>query len=146
MGDGINEDQTLEALEEALAAHIIGELPQTVGRYQFTHALIQETLAAEASSIRRVRLHARIAETLEELYGDTAEAHAAELAYHFAQAGAVAGNDKLVHYSLLAGERALSAYAWEEAQAHFERVLAVKETDMWIRRQRRCCPDWVKHR
>ena len=28
---------------------------------------------------------------------------------------------------MLAGERALAAYAWEEAQAHYERALAAKE-------------------
>ena len=58
--------------------------PQTVGRYQFTHALIQETLSEELTLTRRVRLHARIAETLEELYGDSADVHAAELAHQFA--------------------------------------------------------------
>ncbi len=89
-------------------------------------ALIQETLAGELSTTRKVRLHARIAEALEALYGTELEAHAAELAYHFAEAEAVVGTEKLVYYSLLAGERALAAYAWEEALAHFERGLAVR--------------------
>ena len=39
----------------------------------------------------------------------------------------VAGTEKLVHYSLLAGERALATYAHEEAMTHFERGLAAKE-------------------
>ncbi|MCH8282445.1 MAG: tetratricopeptide repeat protein, partial [Chloroflexi bacterium] len=99
---------------------------QSVGRYQFTHALIQETLAEELSLTRRVRLHARIAEALEQLYGDDTEAHAAELAHHFAQAEAMTGPEKLVRYSLQAGERALAAYAYEEAQGHFQRGLAGK--------------------
>ena len=124
--DDMTEDRLLDVLEEALSARVIEELPQTVGRYQFTHALIQETLIEELTLTRRVRLHARIAETLEALYGDNAEVHAAELAHHFAQAEAVAGSNKLVRYSLLAGERALAAYAWEEAQAHFKRALASK--------------------
>ena len=82
--EDISEDRLLEVLEEALASRVIEELPQAVGRYQFTHALIQETLTEELTLTRRVRLHARIAETLEQLYGDDAEAHAAELAHHFA--------------------------------------------------------------
>ena len=106
---------------------MIEELPQAVGRYQFTHALIQETLVEELTLTRRVRLHARIAETLEEAYGDNAEAHAAELAHHFALAEMAMGKEKLVHYSLLAGERALAAYANEEALVHFQRALAAKE-------------------
>jgi tetratricopeptide (TPR) repeat protein len=94
-----------------------------VGRYQFTHALIQETLAGELTTTRKVRLHARIAEALETLYGGDAAAHAAELARHLAEAQTVLGTEKLVHYSLVAGQRALAAYAYEEALAHFERGL-----------------------
>ena len=123
----VSEDRLFELLEEALAARVIEELPQSVGRYQFTHALIQETLAAELSLTRRVRFHARIAKALEDLYGDDADDHSAELAYHFAEAEAVLGAEKLARYSLLAGERALAAYAWEEALAHFQRALVAKE-------------------
>ena len=65
--EDISEDRLLEVLEEALSARVIEELPQAVGRYQFSHALIQETLTEELTLTRRVRLHARIAETLEEL-------------------------------------------------------------------------------
>ena len=43
--EDISEDRLLDVLEEALGARVIEELPQAVGRYQFTHALIQETLA-----------------------------------------------------------------------------------------------------
>ena len=124
--EDISEDRLLEVLEEALSALVIEELPQAVGRYQFTHALIQETLTEELTLTRRVRLHARIAETLEALYGEQAETHAGELAHHFAEAEAVLGTEKLAHYSLLAGERALGAYAYEEALANFERGLAAR--------------------
>ena len=122
----VTEDRLFEVLEEALAARVIEELPQTVGRYQFTHALIQETLTAELSLTRRVRLHGRIAQALEELYGDDADSHAAELAHHFSQAEAVAGTEKLVRYSLLAGERALASRAYEDALSHFERGLVAR--------------------
>ena len=100
-------------LEEALSARVIKELTQAVGRYQFTHALIQETLTEELTLTRRVRLHARIAEALEDLYGDNAEAHAAELAHHFGAAESILGAAKLVRYSLLAGERALNTRAYD---------------------------------
>ena len=125
--EDVSEDRLLEVLEEALAARVVEELPSAVGRYQFTHALIQETLAEELSTTRRVRLHARIAEALEELYGADAQAHAAELAHHFAEAEGVLGTDKLVRYSLLAGERTMAIYAYEEALAHFQRGLNAKE-------------------
>ena len=123
----LSEDQLLEVVDEALAGRLIEELPQRAGQYQFSHMLTQETLSDELSLTRRVRLHARIGETLEELYGIRSEAHAAELAYHFARAETVAGTEKLVKYSLLAGEQALAAYAYEEALAYFQRALGCKE-------------------
>jgi hypothetical protein len=122
----VTEDRLFEILEEALASRVIEELPQSVGSYQFTHALIQETLSSELSLTRKVRLHAQIAQALEDLYGDEAESHAAELAHHFGQAEAVAGTEKLVRYSLLAGERALASSAYEDALAHFGRGLAAR--------------------
>jgi len=123
----LSEDQLLEGLEEALGARLIEELPQTVGRYQFAHRLAQETLTQELSLTRRVRLHARIATGLEELYGSNTNTHAAELAYHFAQAETVTGTDKLVEYSLLAGEQALAALAYEDALLLFQRALETKQ-------------------
>ncbi len=67
MGDTA-EDQLLAAMDEAVGAHLIEESPQSAGRYQFTHALIRETLLEELSTTRRVRLHARIAQALVQLY------------------------------------------------------------------------------
>ena len=124
--EDMTEDRLLEVVEEALASRVIEELPRSVGIYQFTHGLIQETLSEELSTTRRGRLHARIAEALEELYSDDIEAHAAELAYHYAEAQAVLGTEKLVHYSLIAGERALATYAYEEAHNHCQRGLEAK--------------------
>ena len=124
--EDLAEDRLLALLEEALSARVIEELPDAVGRYQFTHTLIQETLAEELSLTRRVRLHARIAEALEALYGDDADQHAAELAHHFGEAQTLLGADKFVRYSLGAGEAALAAHAHEQALVHFERALAAK--------------------
>jgi tetratricopeptide (TPR) repeat protein len=116
----------LEAVEEAMGMKVIEELPQLVGRYQFSHVLIQNTLAQRLSAVRRARLHQRIAEALEEQYGSNVDSHAPEIAHHFAEAETVTGTDKLVRYSLLAGEQALVTYAHEEALGHFERGLAAK--------------------
>jgi ATP/maltotriose-dependent transcriptional regulator MalT len=123
---GMSEEQLLGAIDEALSAHLVEELPGSAEGYQFSHSLVQETLASELSAARRVRLHARIGEALEKMYGDQVETHAAELAYHFAQAEPALGHQKQVHYSLLAGEQALAAYAWEEALEYFQRGLKAK--------------------
>ena len=44
LNDDGNEDLVLEVLEEALGTRVIEEASGTIGGYQFTHALIQETL------------------------------------------------------------------------------------------------------
>ena len=129
LSDGVAEEQLLQLVDEGLEAHMIEELPGGGERYQFSHALVQETLSEELSTSRKVRLHARIGEILEELHGDDGMTHAAELAYHFGEAEPVLGTEKLVHYSLLAGEQALGTFAWEEALTYFSRGLAAKERE-----------------
>jgi DNA-binding CsgD family transcriptional regulator len=128
LSDETTDEQLLEVIDEVLAARLVEELPGGRERYRFSHTLIQQTLAEELSSSRKVRWHARIGEALEELYGADGEAHAAELAYHFTKAEPVLGPDKLVRYSLLAGEVALAAYAYEEALVHFQQGLLAKES------------------
>ena len=124
--DEIPEDQLLQSVDEAVSNNLIEDVTGQMDRYQFSHALIQQTLAEDVTTSRRVRLHARIGEALEAMYGDGAEAHSAELAYHFGQAAAANGAEKLVRYSLLAGEQALAAYAWEEAAVLFQSGLESK--------------------
>ncbi|MFB3093489.1 MAG: hypothetical protein ACE1ZN_03680, partial [Dehalococcoidia bacterium] len=126
LSQDIDESQLLESLDEALEAGAIEDIPGRSERYRFSHALIHQTLSEELSSSRRTRLHARIGEALEEIHGADADAHAAELAHHFAQAEAVVGTQKLVRFSRVAGEQALAAYAYEEALAHFQRALVAK--------------------
>ena len=125
--DDLSDDMLLDALEEALSGRVIEEMSETVGRYQFTHALLQETLMDELSLTRRVRLHARIAESLETMYGNRAVDHSVELAFHFEQAQAMLGTEKLVHYAAMAGERALSNSAFEQAQSYFEKCLSARK-------------------
>jgi predicted ATPase len=106
-------------MDESLAARIVEELPDEVGFYQFTHALMQETLIQELSHTRAVRMHALIAEALEAHYGDEVEEHAAELVEHFAEAETVLGTEKLVDFCVAAGNRAWEQSAYEESQKIF---------------------------
>lgn len=125
--EGQSELRLLEALEEALAAAVIEEQPKAGASFRFTHALLRQTLVQELPVTRRARLHAQIGQALEEVYGAEADSQAAELAYHFGEAAAVTGPERFARYSLLAGERALATYAWEEALEHFQRGLVARE-------------------
>ncbi len=117
----------LTLVEEALAGRVLEETG-SVGQYRFTHALMQETLAGELSAARQVRLHGQIAETLDRLYGERADAPmVARLARHYAESALLNRTHALaaVRYSRLAGEQAAAALGWDEAARHYERSLAL---------------------
>lgn len=118
-GGSISESRLLSALEEALENKVIVELSEKPGSYQFTHPVMQETLAQELSAARRARVHARVGEALEQFYGGDSDAHAAELVPHFAEAETLIGPEKLIRYSIIAGERALASFGYEAALRFF---------------------------
>jgi tetratricopeptide (TPR) repeat protein len=115
LSEETTEGQLLDALDEALSARLVEELPEEVGFYQFTHASMQETLTEELSHTRAVRMHALIAVALEQHYGADSANHAEELVEHFAEAETVLGTEKLTKYSIIAGDAAAAALAWESA-------------------------------
>ena len=107
-----SEEEVLDALEEALSAHVISEVPGAPDRLRFAHALIRDTLYSELAGPRRARLHRTVGEALEQRYAADRGPHLAELAHHFYAAGDSA---KAVEYAQLAGERAVALFAYEEA-------------------------------
>jgi hypothetical protein len=78
-----------------------------------------------------VRLHARITETLEGIYGVNAALHAPELAHHYSEAEAVLGTEKLTHYSVTTGEAALDEFAFESAGNHFSMALGALNEEVF---------------
>ncbi len=54
-----------------------------------------------------------------------------ELAHHYSEAATVSGTEKLVHYSLLAGQRVLASHAYEDAVTHFERSLVARDINLF---------------
>src|SRR5439155_17035130 len=119
-------DRLLEALEEAMAARVIAELPRATDQYWFSHALIRETLYEELSTTRRVRLHRQIGEALEEL---DAEGNLPQLAYHFGEAASAGDAQKAVDYARRAGDRSIAINAWEDAITNYERATQALELD-----------------
>ena len=62
---------------------------------------MQETLLDELSATRRVRLHGRIGEALEQRWGDLADERATRLARHFVESATLTERhaEKAFHYS-----------------------------------------------
>jgi Cdc6-like AAA superfamily ATPase len=123
-----DEDALLKMVEEALEARVIEETEQA-GRYRFTHAQMQETLLAELSTTRRVRLHGQVGEALEQRYGDHAAERAGRLAMHFGEAATLSPRfgEKAAKYAAAAGRQALAQAAYPEAARHFRAALSARE-------------------
>ncbi len=118
-----DEDELLDLLDAAVSVALVREMPETPGRYSFSHALVQHTLYQELGATRRARTHRLVAEALEDLCGDHPERRASELAHHWSQATRLADSDKAIRYSRQAGQSALASLAPADAVRHFEQAL-----------------------
>lgn len=120
-------EDLVDAFDEAGKAGIVIEEPG--GRYRFNHALVRQSLLAELPSVRRMRLHQRIAGTLEAEPGDDDEL-VAELAYHYFECAWAGNAAKAVEYCRRAADQAMSRVAYEGAADLYDRALhALEELD-----------------
>lgn len=117
----------VDAFDEACQAAILIEEPG--GRYRFNHAIVRQSLLAELASVRRMRLHQRIAATLETMPGADDEL-LADLAHHYFEC-AWAGNAlKAVEYCRRAADQAMTRLAYEGAADLYDHALhALEELD-----------------
>jgi tetratricopeptide (TPR) repeat protein len=131
-------DRLLSVLDEAITARAVEEIPGTIGRLRFGHALTRDSLYEEIPATHRARLHRRVAEVLEDLYAGNPEPHLTELAHHFSLAVPAAAPEKAVEYATRAGDGALAALAYEEAARLYELALDNLQLAASGDEQRRC--------
>jgi class 3 adenylate cyclase/tetratricopeptide (TPR) repeat protein len=112
----------LDLLDQAVAASLLQESSEHVGRFSFTHALVEHTLYEDLGRTRRALLHRRVGEALEEKCGDEPGERLGELAAHWVAAGS-ADITKAIHYARRAGERALEQLAPDEAARWYRQAL-----------------------
>jgi predicted ATPase len=114
-------EEVIGALEAAFAVGLLADVPGTLDRYAFSHALFRQAVYAGISTPRRAQLHLRAGEALERRHG-TDPHHVGELARHFSGAGPSAAAKALEH-SVRAGASALGALAFEQAVEQYGRAL-----------------------
>jgi DNA-binding CsgD family transcriptional regulator len=125
---GATEAELIAALRAAIETQLIvdeadGESDQ---RYSFRHALTREAVLGQLLQRERRLLHRAVGEALEAHVHADPSRHAAELAYHFDEAGDAACARR---YHDAAGRDALRAFAFVGAHAHFERVVQLATKD-----------------
>jgi DNA-binding CsgD family transcriptional regulator/tetratricopeptide (TPR) repeat protein len=125
---GVEEAQFVEALEELRQAQVVTEQQSgDVLVYDFGYPVVRETLYSELGLARARLLHATVAEALERLFGDTAAAHADELALHFSRAGGGRLAPKATRYLAAAGRSALARFAYREAANYLSAALELAD-------------------
>jgi DNA-binding CsgD family transcriptional regulator/tetratricopeptide (TPR) repeat protein len=118
---GLTEAALIDSLRAAIDAQLVvdeadGDADQ---RYSFRHALTREAVLSQLLLRERRLLHHATGEALEAHVHADPSRHAADLAYHFDEAGDVARARR--HHDA-AGRAALVAFAFARALRHFERA------------------------
>ena len=120
---GLEPNEMIDVLNEAMAERVLDEVPDAPGRIRFGHVLIRDTLYDELTAARRMQLHGQVGEALEVVYSLDPEPHLAELAQHFAAAAPLGVKHKAIEFARRAGDRAARQLAFEEAARHYEIAL-----------------------
>ena len=119
---GLDDPRLDQALREAVAGKLLVTRPGGDG-YEFRHALLREVAYADLLPGERARLHGEVAAAVAAQPGWAGGAGAtvaAELAHHWEAAGDL---ERALPAAVEAGVQAERAYAFAEAQRHFERAL-----------------------
>ena len=115
---GQKEHALLNSLKELMQARLV--VQESAEQFAFRHALTRQAAYSMLMLRERRTMHQTIGDTLERLVGTPRDTAAAQLAYHFFQAGVW---DKAMEYSRRAGDQAQGLYAPREAFTHFTRAL-----------------------
>lgn len=121
------EHDLVDAFDEAGKAGILLEEPG--GLYRFNHAIVRQSLLAELASVRRMRLHHKIAVALES-EPDVDGELLAELAYHYFECAWAGNAGKAVEYCRSAADQAMARLGYEGAADLYDKALhALEELD-----------------
>lgn len=111
----------LLALQRAQLIREHGQAGELGIEYDFESNLIRDVAYERLLSVQRVSCHRRVADALEQIFGEKLLArYYSLLAYHYHQAGV---EHKELFYTLLAAEEARGVYANAEVLEHFGRAL-----------------------
>lgn len=119
----IDENALIDALEAAESAHMI-QTADGKGEVTFTfvHVLVPQVIRESIRVLRKRQMHENAASAIEKLNPENYE----NLAHHHSHAG---NEGKALKYHTLAGERALKAFANQNAENHLLSALDLVEKD-----------------
>lgn len=110
-----------DAIDTAIAE---GLLVERGGSVMFRHDLVRAVLEAEIGPSRRARWHRALGAAYLERSGGDPTTEIDRIAHHFVAASVDGDATDAVRYSILAGEHAWAALAYDAAVAHYEAGIA----------------------
>jgi len=116
-----------EALDEATRGHFL--TPVSPDRYRFGHELVRQRVLAVLPLPRLQAYHLAVADTLERVYGKSANERAGEIGYHLYQAGTAADPVRTSANLAQAAKNALAVGAFEEVLRLIESTLLLLPGD-----------------
>jgi class 3 adenylate cyclase/predicted ATPase len=122
----LNEEALQAGLKQLVMAELVyqrGLVPQA--HYLFKHALVQDVAYQSLLKSTRQHYHRKIAQALQERFGEIKETQPELLAHHYTEAGLT---EQAVSYWQRAGERAHQRSAYGEAIAHLTKGLELLKT------------------
>ncbi|MDQ4078880.1 MAG: AAA family ATPase, partial [Chloroflexota bacterium] len=119
---GRGEEETLDALDALLDAHLLVERGT---QYAFTHPLVASIVQESLSTARRAFLHRRAATARERVRPEQRPQIAGSLMVHYREAGDPV---RAAYYAEMAAEHALSLFAPAEAEHFYREAVALDPT------------------
>ena len=113
--------EVLGAIDAALSARLLVEVPGRQMTFGFQHALVQDAIRSRVTVTRRLRLHAAIAAALESTIG--AGRNAIDIAFHYAEAASAGLDvDKAIEWCTRVADDAAAQFASADAAAWYRRA------------------------
>jgi tetratricopeptide (TPR) repeat protein len=124
---GLSDEAALDALDELRTARLITPQGADGASFAFDHTLTMEVAYREIGEPRHRRLHRRVAEAMEALYGrQYLDGISGLVAWHFAEGG---DDQRAAPYALRAAQLAMNLAAWQEAIGFYKQALVVNQSN-----------------
>ena len=123
---GVSAIELAGALEAGVGAGVLDRSGTTLS-YRFHHELFRLTLYDGLPIERRLELHAKVGEAIEQEYADHLEPHLAALAHHFGLVAPSASAKQAFDYATRAARQEMAKHAYEEAVALFRQGLGLTD-------------------
>ena len=121
---GLSDADVGNALDDLVGSKFLVETGgDLVSSFEFTHAIVRESVEATAAPSVRTSLHRAIAEAIESVHHADLDPFLADLARHYVAAAHLGTTEKALLYNRKSALRAARSGAYDVAVAHLEAAL-----------------------